>query len=291
MHRERHREIPGVTATPERRGLTTSTAAGPGAFVCCASPEATSNGAFVPAISSTSEDPPSPLARAVDARAVPIVCITVHPRDETTRATLQAWLDAIPVLGRRELSAPTRARLADSAAICAELARVLDGTEAGEGRAAERTLHVVTARGRVHGICSMFACPRGTFVELLVTAPWNVLGAEDPSDPRTVRGAGTALVAAASSWSERRGCGGAVALQAATLRAAAFYERLGFRPMGSDDQPLSLVPPGEGGWSASILRLARGRPDAEERRSPWMLLEPSRARATPADGVPIPATG
>jgi hypothetical protein len=229
----------------------------------------------MPSLSAT-EDPPSSIARAFGARAVPILCSAIPPRDAEARSTLAAWLDAIPVLEARRLSAQTRARLGDSRAVCAELARVLDGTEPGEGRASERTLHVATARGRAQGLCSMFACPGGTFVELLVTAPWNLLGPDDPGDPRTVRGAGTALVEVASSWSARRGCGGAVALQAATLRAAAFYERLRFRAMRADDDPLSIVPAGNAGWSASILRLAGGRPGVEERESPWMVL-PARA--------------
>jgi hypothetical protein len=245
----------------------------------------------MPSIASNSEEPPSQLARAFQARALPLLCTPTHPRDVRPRVTLEAWLGAIQVLQRRELSAPTRARLGDSRAVCAELLGVLDGTEPGEGRASDRTMHLATASGRIHGLCTMFACPGGTFVELLVTAPWNLLGPDDPSDPRTVRGAGTALVAAASEWSARRGCGGAVALQAATLRASAFYERLGFRAMRVDDAPLSLVPPGEAGWSSSILRLARGRPGGEERESPWMLLEPRRAPWAAAERVAIPAAG
>jgi hypothetical protein len=246
----------------------------------------------VPSIGNTSEEPPSHLAApTVHARALPILCTTVQAEDAETRATLRAWLDAISVLERRELSTQTRARLADSRAVCAELARVLDGTEAGEGRTSERTMSLATARGRVHGMSSMFACPGGTFVELLVTAPWNLLDGDDPSDPRTVRGAGTALVAAASRWSAARGCGGVVALQAATSRAAAFYERLGFRLMRADDDPLSLVPRGDEGWSSSILRLAHGHPGPEEHRSPWMLLERSSASTTAAVQVAMPAVG
>ncbi len=228
----------------------------------------------------TSDDPPSSLARVLATRAVPLACTTVPPGDPAPRATLAAWLEASSVLERRALSARTRARLSDFRAVASELARVLDGTEEGEGRSAERTIHVALDRGRVQGLSSMFGCPRATFVELLVSAPWNLLGPDDPADPRTVRGAGMALVDVASRWSAARGCGGAVALQAATLRAAAFYERLGFRPMQLDDAPLALVPPGERGWSASILRLAAGRPGAEERESPWMLLEPRAASAS-----------
>ena len=234
----------------------------------------------MPRTSNSSEEPPSSIARALAARAISFHCTTVPPEDRAPRAVLGAWLEAAEVLDRRSLSPRTRARLGDFRAVASELARVLDGTEDGEGRTSDRSVVVaVDDRGRVQGLCSMFACPGATFVELLVTAPWNVLGPEDPPDPRTVRGAGTALVEAASRWSVARGCGGAVALQAATLRAAEFYDRLGFRPMGAGDAPLRLVPPGERGWSASILRLATGRPERVERESPWMLLEARVARA------------
>ena len=235
----------------------------------------------MPTMSSTSEDPPSSLARAEAPARASILCTSANPRDRGVRATLEAWLEAIPILERRALSAPTRTRLEDSLAVCRELARVIDGIEAGEGRAAERTLHLATVRGRVQGLCTMFGCPGGTFVELLVTAPWNLLGPGDPPDPRTVRGTGTALVAAASSWSAVRGCGGAVALQAATLRAAAFYERLGFRRMRPEDRPLALVPPGDEGWSPEILRVAAGRPGLREHEMPWLFLEAGRALAVP----------
>jgi hypothetical protein len=233
----------------------------------------------VPSTANTSDDPPSFLARVPTTRAVSLACTTLHPGDPAPRAALAAWIAAAAVLERRPLSPRTRARLVDFRAVASEFARVLDGTEDGEGRSSERTICAATEHGRVQGLCAMFACPGATFVELLVSAPWNLLGPDDPPDPRTVRGAGAALVGAASRWSSARGCGGAVALQSATLLAAAFYERLGFRPMRGDDEPLALVPPGERGWSASILRLAAGRPGREERESPWMLLERHAASA------------
>jgi hypothetical protein len=226
---------------------------------------------------STSEEPPSKLARAVEGRAPTILSTIVEPQDRAAPAALEAWLEAISVLQRRDLSAPTRMRLRDAQRICGELGRVLAGVEPGEGLASERTLHLALARGRIHAISSMFACAGGTFIELLVTAPWNVLGADDPPDPRTVRGAGTALVTAAVEWSWRRGCGGKVALQAENRRALAFYHRLGFFRMCPEDRPLSLVPRGKDGWSRAIVRVAQGRPGAEEERSPWLLLDPCRA--------------
>lgn len=227
---------------------------------------------------SSKDEPPSlsPGARAA-ARVASLRCTTLRPGDPALCATLAAWQDAAAVLERRPLSPPTRARLSEWRAVASELARVLEGLEEGEGRASERVTFAAADRGRVQAVASMFACPGATFVELLASAPWNLLGPDDPPDPRTVRGAGTALVQAAVRWSAARGCGGQVALQAATLRAAAFYAKLGFRDMRAEDAPLACVPPGERGWSPSILRLAAGRPGGEERASPWLLLEPRAA--------------
>jgi GNAT superfamily N-acetyltransferase len=227
------------------------------------------------------EEPPSPTAHPLQGRAPSIVTLQVPPHDPAARNALEAWLDAIPLLLQRDLTPTTRTRLADDGRIAEELASVLDGREPGEGRGPDRTLHLALARDRVQGLCSMFACPGGTFVELLVAAPWNVLGRQDPPDPRTVRGAGTALIEVASLWSARRGTGGRVALQAENPRAAAFYERLGFRPLLPRDEPLTIVPPGERGWSPEIVRVAMGRPSAAEVRSPWLVLEPLRVVAAP----------
>jgi GNAT superfamily N-acetyltransferase len=227
---------------------------------------------------STCDDPPSTIARAVEARATAVATATLERDDPEARDTLDAWLDAITVLERRALTPPTRIRLEDARRISTELGRVLAGSEPGEGRAPERTLHVALARGRVHAMSSMFACPGGTFIELLVTAPWNILGPEDPADPRTVRGAGSALITEAVAWSRRRGCGGRVALQAENARALALYERLGFHRMGPADVPLSLVPQGVAGWRDSILRVAAGECGAEEARSPWLVYDPLPGR-------------
>jgi GNAT superfamily N-acetyltransferase len=221
-----------------------------------------------------SEEPPSSGARAHPARATRIVTLQVELPAPLAQITLRSWLEAIPLLERRDLTAATRARLEDARRITEELTNVLAGVEPGEGRGSERTLHLALARDRVQGLCSMFACPRGTFIELLVSAPWNVLGPRDPPDPRSVRGAGTALVEAAATWSARRGCGPRVALQSDNPRAVAFYERIGFHAMTPADDPLSLVPPGERGWSPAVVRVAQGRPGVEERRSPWLVLDP-----------------
>ncbi|HET9596009.1 MAG TPA: N-acetyltransferase [Anaeromyxobacteraceae bacterium] len=236
----------------------------------------------------TTEEPPSPIARAAPARAPRITCVGVGLADPGARATLQAWLEVAPALARRTGSRQTRTRLADARRIGRELARVLDGLEPGEGRAADRTLHLAVALGRVHAVSSMFACPGGTFVELLVTAPWNLLGAADPPDARTVRGAGKALVAAAAAWSRARGCGGAVALQAGNPRCAEIYDHLGFRELRPEDDPLALVPQGARGWSPEILRVAAGRPGPAERRRPWLVLPGARADALAA---PLRAAG
>jgi hypothetical protein len=123
----------------------------------------------------------------------------------------------------------------------------------------------------------MFACPRGTFIELLVTAPWNLLGPEDPPHFRSVRGAGTTLLAEAVAWSSSRQCGGRVALQAENPTAQAFYARMGFRPMRATDRPLSLLPRRPAGVSPSLVRLANGLEERPAEPSPWLVLAPGAA--------------
>lgn len=228
---------------------------------------------------SSIDEPPEPAAYPVVEGWAPVQVVNpVQTPDPEAASTLEAWLKAIHVLEARHLSAATRQRLQDCGRICEELAGVLAGVEPGEGKAAERTLHFALIRGRIQAVSSMFACPRGTFIELLVTAPWNVLGRDDPADPRTVRGAGTALVKQAIQRSWHRGCRGRVALQAENVRTLPFYERLGFYRMSPADRPLTLVPPGEKGWSPSIVRVALGQPGPEEETSPWLVLDPSQSR-------------
>lgn len=224
---------------------------------------------------STLEEPPERTARP-KGRATVDRCTSLHPQDPAARITLDEWLGAVRVLESRPITPLTRQKLQDCRRIADELARVLAGTEPGEGTAAQRTLRAAVGSGRIQALSSMFACPGATFVELLVTAPWNLLGADDPPDLRTVRGAGAVLVAEALEWSRRRGCGGRVALQAENARSMGFYERVGFRRMAAGDRPLSLVPPGDRGWSPSIVRLALGVPGPEEEQSPWLVLEPPR---------------
>ena len=189
--------------------------------------------------------------------------------------TLEAWLGAIEQLESYRLCTLSRARLQDSHRICKELLHVLRGSEPGEGRSCDRSLLAVGCLGRTQALSSMFACPRGTFVELIATAPWNLLGKDDPPDPRTLRGAGSALMGEAVSWSRRRGRGGRVALQAENPRTLGFYERTGFRRMVPADEPLTLVPRGESGWSPEILRMVRGCPGPDEERSSWLVLDPA----------------
>jgi len=225
--------------------------------------------------SAAAEEPPSTVTRPAQGRAVPTV-VSLHPQHPAVRAVLEAWARSVSVLAGRPLSGLTRRRLADCHRISEELRAVLEGTEPGEGTSSERVLRAALAYGRVQGLCSAFGCPGGVFVELLVTAPWNLLGPEDPPDPRTVRGAGSALIADVVAWSERSGRSGRVALQAENPRTLGFYERAGFRRMGPDDHPLLLVPRRPDGFSASVLRLAHGRPAPEEEESPWLVRDPAR---------------
>ncbi len=208
------------------------------------------------------------------------------PEDPDLLATLREWdWVARSLLTRGAVSSETRPRLEDSRRIVSELHRVLAGNEPGEGVAEERQVFAARAGGRIQAVVALFACPRAVFVELLATAPWNLLGRDDPADGRTVRGAGSALVTHASALSRRLGRGGRVALQAENPRALAIYERLGFQRMQPSDAPLALVPRGEDGWSPAVLRLAQKKASREDAESPWMLLDPAR----PPRRVAVPA--
>jgi len=222
-----------------------------------------------------------PERRARHLRPAGFRILTLSPNDPELLATLRSW-DA---LGASLLEAGagrgTRLQLEDSRRIVGELTRVLGGEEEGEGAPAERIVRAAMAGGRVQAIATLFLCRRAAFIELLATAPWNLLG-NDPPDPRAVRGAGRALVAHASALASAARAGGRVALQAENPRCVEFYLRLGFARMCPSDAPLALIPRGEKGWSPGVLRLARGAPGPDERRAPWMLLDPGRLQPTGA---------
>jgi GNAT superfamily N-acetyltransferase len=225
------------------------------------------------------DEPAGSRARARPARA----SFTVHDlpaRDPAIGAALRAWRRAArALLARPDLDAETRLRLEDGVRIGVEIRRVLRGEEPGEGPASARRVRVAVACGRVQAIATVFACPRAVFVELLASAPWNLLGPSDAGDRRTVRGAGGALLAHARRLSRALGRGGRVALQAENPRSRVVYEHLGFVPMAPADRPLTLVPRAVTGWAPPLLRLARGRVAPKDARCPFMLLDPTRARA------------
>jgi len=225
----------------------------------------------------SADEPPQRTARPEARRAFSLSAERVSISDPTWCTTLDAWLDVIGPLKHAPVSPATKAKLEDSRRICSEFVRVLRGKEPGEGRGCERSLFAVRALGYTQALSSMFACPEGTFIELMATAPWNLLGKDDPPDPRTLHGAGSALVGEAVSWSRLRGCGGRVALQAENPRTLGFYQRIGFRRMAPGDKPLALVPRGESGWSPEILRVAEGCQGPEEERAPWLVLNPVEA--------------
>jgi hypothetical protein len=228
---------------------------------------------------SSLDDPAEARARAPRARA----SFTVHdatPGDAAVALALRAWRRAARgLLRRHDLSPESRLRIEDGLRIGAEILRVLRGDEPGEGPARARRVRVAIARGRVQAICTVFTCARAIYVELLASAPWNLLGPEDRRDGRTVRGAGGALVAHAGRLSRALGRGGRVALQAENPRSRRVYEHLGFAPMAPADRPLTLVPRAVTGWAPPLLRLARGRAAPKDLRCPFMLLDPARARA------------
>jgi GNAT superfamily N-acetyltransferase len=203
-------------------------------------------------------------------------CITeMDPRDPALARLVDAWVtQARALLHQRGPGSATRLRLGDGLRILEELAGVLAGAMPGEGSGAEREVWVAAARGHVQAVCSLFECRAGLFVELIAAAPWNLVGGEVPRDLRATRGAGTALLAHAVARSRALGHAGRLALQAENPRARRFYERLGFVRMRASDAPLSLVPRRDEGWSASVLRLACGKPGRAEARAPWMVLHP-----------------
>jgi hypothetical protein len=199
------------------------------------------------------------------------------PDDPEVTAALREWdWVARSLLSRGAIAPATRTLLEDSRRIVGELSRVLAGEEDGEGRAEGRIVLTASQAGRIQAVAAIFLCPRAAFVELLATAPWNLLGPGDPPDGRAVRGAGTALLADLGARSRASGAGGRISLQAENPRCLGVYERLGFAPMRPSDAPLSLVPPGEHGWSESVIRLARGAPLPGDARTPWLLLDPAR---------------
>ncbi len=205
--------------------------------------------------------------------------IPLSPWDPDLRAELRGWDWVARSLLSRGVSSATRPRLQDSRRIVAELLGVLEGQEEGEGTPPDRLLRAAVHRGQIQAVTSVFLCPRAAFIELLASAPWNLLAPEDPPDARSVRGAGRALVMHASVLARAAGAGGRVTLQAENPRSLAVYERMGFTRMLPSDAPLALVPKGGKGWSAPVLRLAQGKPGPEERSSPWMILDPDRLAA------------
>ncbi len=211
--------------------------------------------------------------------------VSLSPSDPDVHALLARWDWVARALLRRNLRPETRARLQDWRRIGGELLAVLTGHEEGEGAPHERLLRAAVHGGEVQGLAAIFLCRRAAFVELLLTAPWNLLGEGDPPDARAVRGAGRALVDAASALAREGGAGGRVTLQAENPRAQAAYERLGFSLLRPSDAPLAVVPRGVKGWSAPVIRLARGEPGPEEQKAPWMILDPER-RAPRVVAVP-----
>jgi hypothetical protein len=218
---------------------------------------------------------------------------SIPSADPDLRGLLRGWDWVARSLLSRRVCAATRARLLDSRRIVGELLDVLAGQEEGEGTAPDRLIRAAVHRGHVQGVASMFLCPRASFIELLASAPWNLLAPEDPPDARSIRGAGRALVLYASRLARAGGACGRVTLQAENPRSLSAYERMGFTRIRPSDAPLALVPRGGKGWSAPVLRLARGEAGPEERSSPWMILDPDRlaakARVRILHGPPQPS--
>jgi hypothetical protein len=233
-----------------------------------------------------SDEPSERSARPL--RAASFRILSLSPGDPALPTLLRRWDWIARSLLSRTQSNSTRARLADWRRIAGELLAVLEGHEDGEGAPAERLVRAAVHRGELQALATIFLCPRAAFVELLVSAPWNLLGPDDPPDARAVHGAARALLVGASALACAAGAGGRVALQAENPRCQALYEHLGFTLMRPSDAPLALVPRGKKGWSEPVLRLARGQAGPEERRAPWLIFDPERRRAGAAV-APMPA--
>lgn len=246
-------------------------------------PRLARTGPTMPAVH-TLDEPPERRARPDPGWALELRT-DLSPGDPAVRATLDHWIATAALLAARPASPRTRLKLEDCRRIARELLDVLDGREPGEGTPERRRLLGLSSQGRLQALVSAFVCPRGTFVELLASAPWNLLGPDDPTDLRTVRGAGSALLRRLEERSRGRGHGGRLALLAENPRSRERYARLGFRLMRPTDRPLDLVPPGRAGWSASIRRVAAGTPGPEEERSPWLVLEPPEIAADAGAGA------
>ncbi len=224
-----------------------------------------------------SDDPIERSAR--QPRPASFKVLSISPTDPDLRAELLAWDWVARSLLSRGVSAATRPRLQDSRRIVAELLGVLEGHEEGEGPPPDRLIRAAVHRGQIQGLASIFLCPRAAFIELLASAPWNLLAPEDPPDARSVRGAGRALVLHAITLARASGAGGRVTLQAENPRSLTVYERMGFTRIRPSDAPLALVPKNGKGWSAPVLRLAQGKAGPAEQSSPWMILDPDRIAA------------
>jgi hypothetical protein len=211
-------------------------------------------------------------------RAASFRILPLSPDEPDLLALLRRWDWIARSLLSRGVSPAMRARLLDWRRIGGELIAVLEGEEDGEGAPSERLVRAAVHRGEVQAVTTVFLCRRAAFIELLVSAPWNLLGPDDAPDARAVRGAASALVAAASALARAGGAGGRVTLQAENPRCQAIYERMGFALMRPSDAPLALVPRGKKGWSAPVVRLARGEAGPEERRAPWMIYDPEPRR-------------
>jgi hypothetical protein len=238
---------------------------------------------------SSIDDPEKRRARPVSRPGRAFAVVLASPTDPSLHVALREWeWTARGLLARGAVTERTRLHLEDSRRVVGELARVLSGDEPGEGDPEQRSVFVVRYRGAVQAAATLFMTSRAVFVELVATAPWNLLGSADPSDARAVRGAGTALVQHAAAWSLAAGRGGRVTLQAENPRCRAYYERLGFERMTAADLPYTLVPRGPRGFSEPVRRIAEGREGLEEQRSPWMLLDPARVPARSSGAAAAP---
>lgn len=132
----------------------------------------------------------------------------------------QTWMAAYLNTLTDSLPSNIRDRFSDNVGIGGAILRVATSSP-------DRIRVIRDADGNMQAATSLEIRSDRVHVSLLATAPWNVTG----NDPRSVKGAGKAMMAEIVRESIRQGKNGQVDLYAVP-NARGFYESVGFRPIG-----------------------------------------------------------
>jgi hypothetical protein len=95
----------------------------------------------------------------------------------------------------------------------------------------EKTRVLTDSKGNIQSAATVTEDRRSLRIEYLATAPWNVKGGEGKS----VKGAGTKMIEEVIKESFKKGKSGVVTLEVLDS-AISFYEKIGFRNMGKNDE-------------------------------------------------------